>query len=75
MTKIDDISDIEPGKHGIHIVKGEQSGTLLPQAGKGQNWGAEEFISHCSEHIAGIGRDGWKDADLYIFEALVFSED
>jgi AmmeMemoRadiSam system protein A len=75
LVKIDDISDFEPGIHGIHIVKGEQSGTLLPQAAKDQDWSSEEFISYCSEHIAGIGRDGWMEADLYVFEALVFSED
>lgn len=37
-------------------------------------WILEEFLGQCTQDKAGIGWDGWKDADIYIYEALVFSE-
>lgn len=36
-------------------------------------WTMEEFMGHCARDKAGIGWDGWKVADVYIYEAIVFS--
>jgi AmmeMemoRadiSam system protein B/AmmeMemoRadiSam system protein A len=74
LKKIQSIDEIEMGKHGIYIKKGSQSGTFLPQVAKQTGWSKEEFLGHCAEEKAGIGWDGWKDADIYTYEALVFSE-
>jgi len=74
MKKINSIDQIELGKHGIYIRKGMRSGTFLPQVAMETGWTKEEFLGHCARDKAGIGWDGWKDADLYIYEALVFSE-
>jgi len=74
MKKIHDIEEIELGKHGIYIKKGYSSGTFLPQVATETGWSKEEFLGHCSQDKAGIGWNGWKDADVYIYEALVFSE-
>lgn len=74
LKKIKSIDEIEMGKHGIYIKKGLQSGTFLPQVAKETGWSKEEFLGHCAEEKAGIGWDGWKDADIYTYEALVFSE-
>jgi AMMECR1 domain-containing protein len=38
-------------------------------------WSKEEFLGHCSRDKAGLGWDGWKTADLYTYQAVVFSED
>jgi AMMECR1 domain-containing protein len=38
------------------------------------NWTKEEFLGHCARDKAGIGWDGWKDAELYTYRAIVFSE-
>jgi len=73
--KIRNISEIQPGKHGIYIQKGLNRGTLLPQVATAQGWDAEEFLGNCARYKAGIGWDGWKTADIYIYEALVFSSD
>ncbi|MFO7934301.1 MAG: AmmeMemoRadiSam system protein A [Bacteroidales bacterium] len=73
--KITDISEIEPGKHGIYIMKGSSRGTLLPQVATEQKWDVYEFLGHCSKHKAGIGWEGWKDAEIYIYEALTFDSD
>ena len=74
MKKIDSIDEIELGKHGIYIKKGGMGGTFLPQVATETGWSKEEFLGHCSRDKARLGWDGWKDADIYIYEALVFSE-
>ncbi len=74
MRKIRDTDEIELGKHGIYIKKGHSAGTFLPQVATETGWSKEEFLGHCARDKAGIGWDGWKDADVYIYEALVFSE-
>jgi AmmeMemoRadiSam system protein A len=74
MRKIKSIDEIELGRHGIYIKKGLRSGTFLPQVAKETGWSKEDFLGHCAQDKAGIGWDGWKDADLYVYEAYVFSE-
>ena len=74
MRKINSIDEIELGKHGIYIKKGIRSGTFLPQVANETGWTKEEFLGHCAQDKAGIGWDGWKDADIFIYEALIFSE-
>lgn len=74
MKKINSIDEIILGKHGIYIKKGWNSGTFLPQVANETGWTKEDFLGHCARDKAGIGWDGWKDADIYIYEASVFSE-
>lgn len=74
LKRIKSIKEFELGKHGIYMAKGNRSGTFLPQVAEDTGWTAEEFLGHCARDKAGIGWDGWKDADLYTYEALVFSE-
>jgi AmmeMemoRadiSam system protein B/AmmeMemoRadiSam system protein A len=70
--KIDDISEIEVGKHGLIIAKGPREGLLLPQVATENNWSRKEFLAQtCLK--AGLPKDAWKtDVDIYIFEAIVF---
>lgn len=63
------------GKHGIYMINGTNRGTLLPQVAINQNWSVDEFLGHCASDKAGIGWDGWKTADLFVYEAMVFSSD
>ncbi len=74
LKKISSIDEIVLGKHGIYIKKGSRSGTFLPQVATGTGWSKEDFLGHCSRDKAGLGWNGWKDADIYIYEATVFSE-
>ena len=74
MKKIENINEIELGRHGIYIRKGMQSGTFLPQVADKTNWTVEEYLGHCARDKAKIGWDGWKDADIFIYEAIIFSE-
>jgi AmmeMemoRadiSam system protein A len=70
--RIQDTSDIIIGKHGIYMIRGSNRGTLLPQVAVKQGWSVEEFLGNCAKYKAGVGWDGWKSADLYTYEAIVF---
>ena len=72
MRRIQSLDEFELHRHGIYIRKGYRSGTFLPQVADEVNWTKEEFVSHCAQDKAGIGWDGWRDAELYVYEAIVF---
>jgi AmmeMemoRadiSam system protein B/AmmeMemoRadiSam system protein A len=74
MKKINNISEIKLGKHGIYIKKDFRAGTMLPQVAIEYGWTVEEFLGYTSRDKAGIGWDGWKTADIYIYEGLVLEE-
>ena len=74
MKKIRDINEIILGKHGIYIKKDFRSGTMLPQVAKEYGWTVEEFLGHTAREKAGIGWDGWKDAEIFIYEGMVLEE-
>ena len=73
--RIYDPSEIVLGRHGIYIKHGAKRGTLLPQVAVKQNWDLLQFLGSCSKYKAGIGWDGWKRAELYTYEAIVFSSE
>ncbi len=72
LKKINSPDEIILGKHGIYMKKGYNSGTFLPQVATSTGWTKEEFLGHCSRDKAGMGWDGWKTAELYTYEAIVF---
>ena len=72
MRRIQSLDEFELHRHGIYIRKGYRSGTFLPQVADEVNWTKEEFVGHCSQDKAGLGWDGWRDAELYVYEAIVF---
>lgn len=74
LRRIPSADQYDPPRHGIYIRKGNKSGTFLPQVAAETGWTKEELLGHCARDKAGIGWDGWKDAELYVYEALVFSE-
>jgi len=74
MRKVSSPEEIELGHDGIYIKKGPFAGTLLPQVAVKTGWSKEEFLGHCARDKVGIGWDGWKNADLYTYRAIVFNE-
>ena len=74
MRRVHSADEIKLGKHGIYIRKGYSSGTFLPQVAAETGWTKEEFLGHCAQDKTGIGWSGWKDAELYVYEAIVFGE-
>lgn len=72
--KIHSPEEILPGIHGIYIKKGCSSGTFLPQVATHYGWDREELLGRCSRDKAGLGWEGWKHAELFVYEAIVFSD-
>jgi hypothetical protein len=72
MRRIQSLDEFQLHRHGIYIRKGSRRGTFLPQVADQVNWTKEEFVGHCSQDKAGLGWEGWRDAELYVYEAIVF---
>ncbi len=72
---VEDISEVEVGKHGLYMVRGHRRGLLLPQVATDYGWDRETFLTQTC-HKAGLSGDAWHDpgTKIYIFEAQVFSE-
>jgi hypothetical protein len=75
LHKIEDIAEIEVGKHGIYLEKGYYRGVLLPQVATEHSWDRETFLNQTCVK-AGLPTDAWRaeDAEIYIFSAQVFGE-
>jgi len=70
LRPLKDVKNIQLGKHGLFIVKGMQSGLLLPQVATELGWNRDTFLEQvCAK--AGLPKDAWKDAELYAFTAEI----
>ena len=66
----DRVSDVEVGRHGLQIRRGQSSGLLLPSVATELNLTSEEFLRHvCSK--AGLPTTAWAsdDVELVTFES------
>ncbi len=75
LKKIDDVSEIEVGRHGIYIVRGINRGVLLPQVATKCGWDRETFLKQtCLK--AGLSEKSWNrpDTEIYTFTAEIFGE-
>lgn len=75
VNKIENINEIEIGKHGVYLCKNLNCAVFLPQVAVENNWNTEEFLRRLSVK-AGLTPSAYKDADteIYVFTAQVFSE-
>ena len=73
LARTDDPLSLVPGRHGIVIRRGDQSGCFLPQVATERNWDAAEFLGQCCVLKASLPPDGWRepDTEVYLFEANV----
>jgi AmmeMemoRadiSam system protein A len=71
---VQDVNEIEVGRHGIIVSKGIAKGLLLPQVPTEYGWDRETFLRHgCLK--AGLDENEWrKGTQIEVFEAQVFSE-
>ena len=74
LKKINNVNEIILGKHGIYIKKDSMSGTMLPQVATEHGWTVEEFLGYTSRDKAGIGWNGWKDAEIFIYDGIVLED-
>jgi AmmeMemoRadiSam system protein A len=75
IREIQDVNEIQVGKHGIIIERDNQSGLLLPQVATEYGWDRETFLDHTCRK-AGLPKRCWKEQDtvIKVFAAEVFGE-
>lgn len=75
LRRVEDIEEINAGRHGLYLVQGSFRGLLLPQVAVQYGWDRQTFLEQTGCK-AGLRKSAWKDPRtiLYIFEAEVFSE-
>lgn len=68
-------ADIEVGRHGLIVERGDRRGLLLPQVAALHRWDVISFLQHACLK-AGLPPEAWthRDTRLYVFEAEVFGE-
>ena len=75
LRHVSDINQIKVGEHGLMIVKGRTRGLLLPQVAPEEHWDRNTLLDETAMK-AGLPPKAWrdKDADLFMFTAVVFGE-
>jgi len=74
MEPVDDIGEIEIGRHGLMITKQNARGLLLPQVATEHQWDRVRFLRETCKK-AGLHPDDWKNgATIQRFAAFVFGE-
>ena len=76
LRKIQNVSEVSVGEHGIYIKRAFDSGLLLPRVAVHRGYDRNKFLSStCMK--AGMGPDCYNDpeTEIYIFSAEIFSEE
>ncbi len=75
LQRVQDIHEIQVGNHGLYIIRGYNSGLLLPQVAIEYGWDREVFLKEtCCK--AGLPSQAWLDeeTEIYIFSADYFGD-
>ncbi len=72
MKRVLNIDEIEPGRDGVLLRLGYNSGLFLPQVATEQNWDRKTLLEQLGRK-AGLSKDAYKEenAELYIFRGMV----
>lgn len=75
LQRVKSFEEIEVGRDGLMIFKGNNRGLLLPQVAAEYGWGREEFLKQTCRK-AGLAQNAYKsdDAEVYKFQAIIFGE-
>jgi AmmeMemoRadiSam system protein A len=76
LHEIQDIQEIEVGRHGLYIVQGARSGLLLPQVATDYKWDRLTFLQQTC-HKARLPSNAWQDKQtrIYMFSADIIGSD
>jgi len=75
LRPIENIDEIQVGKHGLYMSKGFRSGLLLPQVAVEYGWDKITFLRETCRK-AGLPAHAWQDGEtkIFVFSAEVFGE-
>ncbi len=68
LEPLDDVNSISIGRHEVYIVKGRNTGILLPQVAEEYKRDVKTLLEQVSNK-AGLPAEAWKDSELYTFPA------
>jgi AmmeMemoRadiSam system protein B/AmmeMemoRadiSam system protein A len=73
LQRVEQIEQIEVGKHGLYIKKGFYAGLLLPQVATEYKWDRVTFLEETCRK-AGLPKNAWREkgTEVYIFSADIF---
>ncbi len=73
LQRVEEVDEIEVGKHGLYIKKGFHAGLLLPQVATEYGWDRVTFLEETCRK-AGLPKNAWKEkgTEIYIFSADIF---
>ncbi len=71
--QVNSADDIVLARDGVIIKKGDKQGVFLPQVATETGWSKEVFLDQLC-YKAGLQTGDWKGAQLFTFQADVFSE-
>ncbi len=76
LVKVENLDDIEVGKHGLMISLGSNRGLLLPQVASEYGWDRQTFLEHTCRK-AGLPPDAYgnPNASIEYFTAEIFEEE
>ncbi len=76
LRRVKNVNEIQVGKHGLFIKKGDREGLLLPQVATENNWDRTTFLQQTCVK-AGLPSNAWQDdeADIFCFTAFVFGKE
>lgn len=71
LTPITGAYEIQAGTHGVVVRRGHRSGCFLPIVAVERGWSAEELLTNCCTHKAGLDANAWRDpkTELLVFTA------
>ncbi|HXZ78406.1 MAG TPA: AmmeMemoRadiSam system protein B [Terriglobales bacterium] len=75
LRRVQDIQQVQVGRHGLLMKNGSREGLLLPQVPVEEKWDRKRFLDEtCAK--AGMHFGCWKDenTDIFMFTAVVFGE-
>ena len=76
MSLCPDPQQVKVGVHGLYLARQGRAGVLLPQVPVEQGWNRDEYLEYiCIKAGLPSGSYNAKDASLFTFTAVVFSED
>lgn len=79
LSPLEPVSDplqLEVGKHGLHVVRGDKRGVLLPQVATQYGWDITTFLDQACIK-AGLAKGAWKwpETQVSSFGALIIEEE
>jgi len=75
LRRVKDVKEIQIGRHGLLIKKGDHEGLLLPQVATENKWDLTAFLQQTCVK-AGLPPSAWQDgeSDIFCFTAFVFGK-